>query len=184
MKKSLMMLSASILVFWMGGCTPTQKVKVDMVEHDQGNPEVITIPEPGVEVVMMPETGSEIEEVDILMQRVQTIHFAYNSYELDDSNYAKALENSAIIKKLLSMSHHRVLIQGHCDEWGGDEYNHALGLERAKAVMDVMLEEGIDREMLSFVSFGELRRVCSERSSACDARNRRVEFRLMPSEER
>lgn len=71
----------------------------------------------------------------------------------------------------------RVVMEGHCDERGTQEYNLALGERRAAAVRSYLQNLGIDSSRLRVVSKGENEPVCSSSSEDCYARNRRVEFK-------
>jgi len=48
-----------------------------------------------------------------------------------------------------------VVIQGHCDERGTEEYNLALGQRRANTVRDYLVAAGIDAKRLSTISYGK-----------------------------
>jgi peptidoglycan-associated lipoprotein len=69
-----------------------------------------------------------------------------------------------------------VLVEGHCDERGTNEYNLILGERRARAVFDYLVAHGVAADRLSTVSYGEERPVCVERNERCWARNRRAHF--------
>jgi peptidoglycan-associated lipoprotein len=73
-----------------------------------------------------------------------------------------------------------VKLEGNCDEWGSDEYNFALGLKRAEAVKKVLVADGIDASRISMVSYGKSNPVCTDHTKACWAKNRRVNFKLLP----
>jgi peptidoglycan-associated lipoprotein len=73
----------------------------------------------------------------------------------------------------------QVRIEGNCDEFGTDEYNYALGLKRAKAVKDALAIQGIPSSQMVVVSYGESNPLCGSMSSACLAKNRRVDLRLI-----
>src|SRR5262245_30514716 len=73
-----------------------------------------------------------------------------------------------------------VLIEGHADERGTNEYNLALGERRAKAVRDHLVARGIAADRLTTVSYGEERPVCTESNEACWKRNRRADFLVRP----
>jgi peptidoglycan-associated lipoprotein len=73
-----------------------------------------------------------------------------------------------------------VLIEGHADERGTNEYNLALGERRARAARDFLVERGIAAERISIVSFGEERPACTERTETCWAENRRANFLIKP----
>ena len=74
----------------------------------------------------------------------------------------------------------KVKLEGHCDASGSDEYNYALGLKRAKATKDALIGNGMSATQITLVSMGESSPECtSSSSSACYAKNRRVEFQIM-----
>ena len=73
-----------------------------------------------------------------------------------------------------------VKVEGNCDEWGTDEYNYALGLKRAKAAKDALVKQGVAADRITVVSYGESNPVCTDKTKACDAQNRRAEFKVLP----
>lgn len=82
-----------------------------------------------------------------------TITFAFDSAALDADARA-ALDQQAAWIKEYSLATFRVF--GHTDKVGSDAYNKALGLRRAKAVVNYLVSRGIDRKRLqAVVSFGE-----------------------------
>lgn len=66
-----------------------------------------------------------------------------------------------------------VLIEGHCDERGTNEYNVALGERRARATQAYLVSRGIAAGRMSIISYGEERPVCTQHTEACWAQNRR-----------
>jgi peptidoglycan-associated lipoprotein len=70
----------------------------------------------------------------------------------------------------------RVAIEGHCDERGTNEYNLALGANRAQAAKDYLVTLGVAAERLSTISYGEEVPVCTEKTEDCWQRNRRDRF--------
>lgn len=75
---------------------------------------------------------------------------------------------------------HLVLIEGHCDQRGTNEYNVALGDRRAAAARDYLVAHGIDAGRIKTVSYGEERPECRERTEPCWARNRQARFLTRP----
>ncbi len=74
----------------------------------------------------------------------------------------------------------RIMVEGNCDEWGSDEYNYALGVKRAKTAKDALVAQGVSADRIEITSNGESKPVCTERTKACDAQNRRDEFKILP----
>ena len=71
-----------------------------------------------------------------------------------------------------------VLIEGHTDNRGTRDEKHAIAELRAKAAASFLASMGVPDSRLWTVSYGSDRPLCTDRSEACAARNRRVHFRL------
>ena len=69
-----------------------------------------------------------------------------------------------------------MLIEGHCDPRGTNEYNLALGDRRAKAAMDYLVGQGVAASRITTISYGEERPVCTEARESCWTQNRRDQF--------
>ncbi len=65
-----------------------------------------------------------------------------------------------------------IILEGHCDRRGGDEFNLELGDRRARGVRDDLIELGVSPASLIIVSYGELKPI----DSKLMRRNRRVAF--------
>jgi OOP family OmpA-OmpF porin len=70
----------------------------------------------------------------------------------------------------------QVEVAGHTDSIGTDEYNQGLSERRAQAVVDALVERGIDASRLSARGSGESQPVASNETSDGRAQNRRVEL--------
>jgi len=123
------------------------------------------------------EGVAEDKNVVDLKSKLQTVYFAFDKYNITPQMQeridiaAKALESADNVK---------IKLEGNCDEWGSDEYNFALGLKRANAVKKAMIANGIDASRISMVSYGESNPVCMEKTKECWAKNRRVDFKILP----
>ena len=73
----------------------------------------------------------------------------------------------------------RVEIGGHTDYRGNDQKNLELSQKRADAVRDWLIEYGIDADRLTAVGYGEEKPVAEGRSKEANAKNRRVEFKIL-----
>ncbi len=106
---------------------------------------------------------------------LKTVYFGYNSDALD-SEYTDNVDNLA--KTLQADPSAKVLIEGHCDERGGTEFNLALGERRAVTVKKQLIRYGISDKQLNIISYGEERPAVTGTGEGVWAKNRRAEFSL------
>ena len=114
---------------------------------------------------------SEFSEVRDLAD----IHFDFDRYDIR-AEHATILDANAAWLKANTNS--LVLIEGHCDTRGTNEYNVALGDRRAKATMNYLVSHGVKSTRISIISYGEERPSCATHDEACWAKNRRAHFLL------
>ncbi|MBP1603722.1 MAG: Minor outer membrane protein Omp16 [Acidobacteria bacterium] len=103
------------------------------------------------------------------------MYFDYDKAELRTEARASLSKNAEWMKRWPST---RVLIEGHCDARGTNEYNLALGEKRAAAVRDYLASLGISGDRLQIVTKGEESPFCLEETEECFAQNRRGHFIL------
>jgi outer membrane protein OmpA-like peptidoglycan-associated protein len=70
----------------------------------------------------------------------------------------------------------KVIVEGHTDSRGSDEYNQQLSERRAQAVADALAFRGIDRSRVEAVGRGKALPVASNDTAAGQQQNRRVEL--------
>ena len=102
------------------------------------------------------------------------VHFDFDSYVLSSSTRATLKHNAMILKSAPML---KVRIEGHCDERGSDDYNLALGEQRAQATVDYLSSLGVPAGQMATVSMGELMPLDQSGSEAAWAKNRRAEFK-------
>jgi peptidoglycan-associated lipoprotein len=105
------------------------------------------------------------------------ILFDYDKATIGPIEESKLLNNAAWLKQNPTV---KFQIEGHADERGSQEYNIALGDERAAAVKKFLAGQGIADARMSTISYGEERPACREQSEACWQKNRRAAFVRMP----
>lgn len=136
-------------------------------------------PKPGVSgtggEVMGADQGASARAAAIreAQNQLQTVYFQYDSSDLDGAAQATLRQDADVINRYPDV---RIQIQGHCDERGSEEYNLSLGDRRARAIMDYLVNLGINPARLSTITFGEERPVDPGHDEAAWARNRRGEF--------
>ncbi|MDI6742875.1 MAG: peptidoglycan-associated lipoprotein Pal [Smithella sp.] len=105
----------------------------------------------------------------------QDIYFDYDQHILASESRAILLNLADYLKKNQNV---RLLIEGHCDERGTDEYNLALGQRRANSVAHYLQNLGISSKRISTVSYGEERPLIPESTEEAWSKNRRAHFVL------
>ncbi len=105
------------------------------------------------------------------------IFFDFDKYDIRQTE-TRTLDGNA--QWLKSNPNHLVLIEGHCDERGTNEYNLALGERRAKSTMNYLVSQGVQANRITIISYGEERPACTEKTEQCWAKNRRAHFLVKP----
>jgi peptidoglycan-associated lipoprotein len=120
------------------------------------------------------ESGKYTGKDGVSAGGIKMIYFSSDRYDIESDQLRRLMQDMPKIKKLATIG--KVRIEGNCDEFGTDEYNHALGLKRARAVKSVLISNGIPSNKISIVSYGESNPVCTGKSAPCHAKNRRAEI--------
>lgn len=100
------------------------------------------------------------------------VNFDFNSRKLNSLGRSKVRSLSQLIQKGSSV---KVVLQGHTDYVGSDDYNMKLGMDRAEAVRSELVSLGVPADRLSTVTFGESQPLFQEKEDWARAANRRVE---------
>jgi peptidoglycan-associated lipoprotein len=96
-------------------------------------------------------------------------YFAYDSIELSEEARGNLQKDADYLKKWTTT---KVLIEGHADSRGTNEYNLALGERRADAARDYLVSLGIPNDRVTIVSKGEEQPFCKDETDACWQQNR------------
>ncbi|MBN1886176.1 MAG: peptidoglycan-associated lipoprotein Pal [Candidatus Krumholzibacteriota bacterium] len=134
--------------------------------------EVAPPPPPPLEKVEEEPAEEIVEEEPI---ELEDVFFEFDKYAIQDK-YKQVLARNAEI--LLAHDDIALLVEGHCDERGTNEYNISLGEKRAKAVMDFLATYGVPASRLSMVSYGEEKPFAYGHDEAAWAKNRRAHMVL------
>ena len=103
------------------------------------------------------------------------IYFNFDQYVLTDAAKSTLVTNAGLLRAAPKV---KVLIEGHCDERGSDEYNLALGEKRALATKSYLVSLGVAAERMSVISYGEEMPIDSGRTKDAWAKNRRAAFKV------
>lgn len=131
---------------------------------------------PMVSTVESQPVDSEPSAVHESVTGLERIHFAYNEFVLDQQARVILEQNAVFLRKNPGL---KIIIEGHCDERGSDEYNLALGERRAVAARNYLITLGIAADRLSVISYGEEQPLVAESNEAAWGQNRRDEFKVV-----
>jgi peptidoglycan-associated lipoprotein len=112
----------------------------------------------------------------VAVAELKDVFFDFDKYDVRPGD-AKILDANA---SWLKSNDNLVLIEGHCDERGTNEYNLALGERRAKSTMNYLVSQGIQASRITIISYGEERPLCTDKTEDCWAKNRRAHFLVKP----
>ncbi len=177
-----------MVVFVFAGCAPLRRLfRMDRRAKDDPSARVIEIPD---DSFLPPDTPIDIGEIptedELRPVRpghpgeesiLEVVYFAFDSSELLPEA-KEALKRNA--QWLLENPDVRVIVEGHCDERGTEQYNIGLGERRAKSVMHYLMLLGVEEGRLEIISYGESRPVDPRPIEEAWAKNRRVEFKRIP----
>ncbi|MDJ0785565.1 MAG: peptidoglycan-associated lipoprotein Pal [Myxococcota bacterium] len=114
-------------------------------------------------------TGAAVAELE-------AVYFDFDRSLVRDDQKPKLHSNAQAIS---AGSWSTVVIEGHCDERGSEEYNLALGERRANAAKQYLIDSGVSASRLDTVSFGESKPSVQGHDESAWRWNRRAEFRVL-----
>jgi peptidoglycan-associated lipoprotein len=124
------------------------------------------------------QQGTPQRVIDTLNQKLARLEDAMFDYDkatirADASTALK--DDVGVIRDILAAyPNQKLLIEGHADERGSQEYNLALGDRRARAAEEFLSSMGIPQNQLTVISYGKERPVCTEETESCYQKNRRA----------
>lgn len=195
MWKTLLTSLVIVLVALAPACRTTKK-KVDTTQADStqtpapdlsATVDTATTVAPNEDFVKNEPTVTEevvpagMEELNKWVRDKGYIRDAFFSYDEStlDADAQAALSASATWLKGSQGASYNVLIQGHCDERGTEQYNLALGDRRANVAKDYLVTLGVDSSRIKTVSYGEERPFEEGHDDTAWAQNRRAHLVLV-----
>ncbi len=102
-----------------------------------------------------------------------TVHFEYDSSVVKSSEQSNLAAVAAYMKGNSSIG---LLVEGHCDERGTEDYNNSLGERRSTALREALINMGVNAENIITRSYGEYKPVSPGQDESAYKQNRRGEF--------
>lgn len=180
-----LLLSLLLVVFFTVSCGKKATVKgegvsaetsAEMEKPTEIKEEVVSIPEKVTE-----ETVTAKVEEDMPGEVVEEV--AFDNVLFDFDKYFIREDARPTLEKLGSYMMEnpdiKVLIEGHCDERGTNEYNFALGERRSQAAKEYLANLAIDSSRVKTISYGEERPLDPGHNEGSWAQNRRAQFVIL-----
>lgn len=134
--------------------------------------ETVKIVEVPVEKLVVKEVPKIVEVEKVVFPAVA---FRFDSAELTDLGKGQVYLAAQRLKDKADLT---VVIEGHTDMVGNDDYNQKLGQRRAQTVINELAAQGIDANRMSAASIGESKPLINQDNQWANAVNRRVEFQV------
>ncbi len=175
MKKITVGFLALLFLMTLGGCKKKEKVKVIPPAEKQVAKTGEEVKEKPIPKPVVQEESIEDMSLEEINKKgyLQRIHFDFDKYNIREDQKPILIKNAEWLKAHPTV---KILIEGHCDERGTEEYNLALGEKRAKAVRDFLISLGISPDRIKIVSYGKSRPLDPRHNEEAWAKNRRAEF--------
>jgi len=181
--KKLLIFSLTILLILSFTTSCKKKVKEvpppAPAPQAQEQPKVEKVEEPVVkEPVLTEEEIFQKKTLEEINQEkpLAMIFFDYDKYNIRDDAIPVLEANAQWLKQHSAV---KILVEGHCDERGTEEYNLALGEKRAKSTMDYLVSLGLPSEKIRIISYGKSQPLDPGHDESAWAKNRRAQFLII-----
>ncbi len=179
MKKSIIL----ILLIFAIGCTKTKYVKPTITPAESTDETIVEetmktdVEEEVIEEVAIATEDKVDEEAISPEEKAKNIFkdvlFDYDKYSIRPEARPTLDAVSSFLNENMELN---VIVEGHCDERGTNEYNLALGEKRAKSTKKYLVSLGVAPSRVIIVTYGEEKTLCSDRTESCWQSNRRAHF--------
>jgi len=123
-----------------------------------------------------PPLPAEPSIEELFARNIQDAFFDFDKYDVRPDARETLTRDAEFLRRYAQV---RVLIEGHCDERGTNEYNIGLGEHRAQAAKQFLVSLGISSDRIQTITYGEERPFCRESNETCWQQNRRAHFVLL-----
>ena len=106
---------------------------------------------------------------ELFSRNVKDVFFDYDKYAIRPAEASTVQNDEAFLAQHPSI---KVLVEGHCDDRGSEEYNIALGASRAESVKNALVQQGVPAAHIRTVSYGKEKPFCTKDNEQCWQENR------------
>lgn len=177
MKKYLIIALAVVLVFSFAvSCKKKPKEVPPPPPQVKEQPKIEKVEQPVVKEPVLSEEElylqKSLEQIN-KEKPLASVYFDYDKAMIREDAKPILETNASWLNKFKTI---KILIEGHCDERGTEEYNLALGEKRAKAAMDYLTTLGISSDRVKIISYGKSQPADPGHNEAAWQKNRRDQF--------
>ena len=128
--------------------------------------------------------GAEVERVgegiNVTFDETSGVYFDTEQYTIEGQSREALLDLVNIFKEYPNTN---ILIEGHTDSTGSDAYNFTLSKNRAQAVTNFLVNNGVSQGRIDTKWYGETQPKYDNSTKEGRAKNRRVELAIVANEE-
>jgi peptidoglycan-associated lipoprotein len=171
------MLITALSMLMLMGChhNATTVTKTPPAPTQQSAPSAPVAAAPAKQMPAALPKAPEPTDEQLFAQNIKDIFFNYDNADIRSEEQAILSRNLEFLVKHSAM---KIVIEGHCDERGSDEYNLSLGEGRASQVKTALIRGGLSPDRVKVISYGKERPFCAAADEGCWQQNRRAHFVL------
>ena len=128
--------------------------------------------------------GAEVERVgegiNVTFDETSGVYFATDQYNVEGQSREALMSLANIFKEYPNTN---ILVEGHTDSTGSDAYNLTLSKNRAQAVTNFLVNQGISKGRIDTKWYGESQPKYDNSTVEGRSKNRRVELAIVADEE-
>jgi peptidoglycan-associated lipoprotein len=108
-------------------------------------------------------------DADLFAKNMKDVQFDYDKADIRADQAPAAQGDASFLAQHPSI---QVVVEGHCDDRGSEEYNLALGTSRAESLKRNLLQQGVSADRIKTISYGKEKPFCTQDNNPCWQRNR------------
>lgn len=132
---------------------------------DDASARVTVNPAPAAQVVT-----PQPSEADLFAKSVKDLFFDFNKATVRPDEVPVTFDASQFLEQHPDI---KIMVEGHCDDRGSEEYNIALGVNRANTLKQSLEQAGVDSDWINTISYGKEKPFCTADNGQCWQQNRR-----------
>lgn len=158
---------------------PIKRFKPAILPQKIEEPKPTESSEPILPVTKKTAEPKRVPDVAFVVSQYEKVYFEFDKFQIQTEACQILQKNAEKIRHdLQQYPDLKLLVEGHCDERGANEYNLSLGERRAFSVRDYLISLGISSNVLFTKSWGEEKPADLRHDEDAWAKNRRAEFQV------